>query len=428
MSVSIGQRISQLRKQQKMTQKALADCYFSSTYVSQVENNQKEPSEKFLIHICKRLNVSLDDLLDKDLQVCEEEIETIAAQFWEHLSLTETERAFLQLHACESHRPVVLVRVYGVLLRDYVIRGLIGDAERLHVQAQTLLPADLKELGDQFACMVYYHACGQLFFSKQDFVQADVYMTKAAQYLQCHDESTATLRLLFDLSAVKQRIHNDMSIPLQYSYRLYDILSRSDDKVRFVHAALKVGAQHRLSRYFEYAEKFYREAYDCAARLNDAYTLSFVYYHLGLLHKAKEEWKEAKAYMLKSLLLQQETEVAEKERAYVLKELLVIAMEEKDWEQVDDYLLKVSAIIDQNQEVLNYMDIEVQAIKAKRLLYQGDAVTYERDMERILDHAISKKQYKLVCRFAEQLGRYYQEKRAYKKAARYLVCACDYRY
>ena len=66
---TIGKRIRLLRKQQHLSQMALAETVDKSpTYISLVENGQKGPSLEMLIDVANALKVTMDVLLAEHLE------------------------------------------------------------------------------------------------------------------------------------------------------------------------------------------------------------------------------------------------------------------------------------------------------------------------------------------------------------------------
>ena len=58
--MDLGKTIKSIRKQRGIKQNSFAElCGISQTYLSQIENNQKEPNISVLKTICSNLNVSL---------------------------------------------------------------------------------------------------------------------------------------------------------------------------------------------------------------------------------------------------------------------------------------------------------------------------------------------------------------------------------
>ena len=60
----VGERLSELRKDNGMTQRELSELLsVSVTTISGYENNQNNPNDEIKVHIARILNVSLDYLL-----------------------------------------------------------------------------------------------------------------------------------------------------------------------------------------------------------------------------------------------------------------------------------------------------------------------------------------------------------------------------
>ncbi|HEV8508099.1 MAG TPA: helix-turn-helix transcriptional regulator [Chitinophagaceae bacterium] len=58
--MDLGNTIKTIRKRKEIKQNSFAElCGISQTYLSQIENNQKEPNISVLKTICSHLNVSL---------------------------------------------------------------------------------------------------------------------------------------------------------------------------------------------------------------------------------------------------------------------------------------------------------------------------------------------------------------------------------
>lgn len=64
----LGDKIKQLRKQQKITQEELADKIFVSRQtISNWENNKSYPNMDFIVLISKTFNVTIDKLIKEDV-------------------------------------------------------------------------------------------------------------------------------------------------------------------------------------------------------------------------------------------------------------------------------------------------------------------------------------------------------------------------
>jgi transcriptional regulator with XRE-family HTH domain len=63
----IGHHIRELREERRMTQASVADPAFTAAFISMVESGRALPSMKSLLHIARRLKVSVRQTLPPDL-------------------------------------------------------------------------------------------------------------------------------------------------------------------------------------------------------------------------------------------------------------------------------------------------------------------------------------------------------------------------
>lgn len=62
--INIGKSIKRFRKQRSITQEQLSDCTgLSRSYISDLENNRRDPSLSTLINVSDKLGISLVELL-----------------------------------------------------------------------------------------------------------------------------------------------------------------------------------------------------------------------------------------------------------------------------------------------------------------------------------------------------------------------------
>lgn len=66
-----GEKLRTLRKQQGMTIKELAPLtgYSTHSHISEIENGRKKPPLEFVMKVASLFNVSLDQLLNDDLEL-----------------------------------------------------------------------------------------------------------------------------------------------------------------------------------------------------------------------------------------------------------------------------------------------------------------------------------------------------------------------
>jgi transcriptional regulator with XRE-family HTH domain len=66
-----GEKLRTLRKRRGMTQQELADAlgFAAQSYISSLENNEKEPSAELALRISRMFNISTDQLLQDELEV-----------------------------------------------------------------------------------------------------------------------------------------------------------------------------------------------------------------------------------------------------------------------------------------------------------------------------------------------------------------------
>jgi HTH-type transcriptional regulator, quorum sensing regulator NprR len=422
--MDIGERIRQLRIHQRMTQKKLVNGISSVTYLSRIENGQIKPSRNFLEQISGRLHIPLEDLLEPDIQEKESEIVEMTTAYWKNRTLTNEGLSFLQIHAREMHRPTVLVKIYGALISHYVQQDQMDEAQTAYNMSKQMISVGIEKTKQPLDYMFYYYACGKLFYNIQDFNKADYYYTKAELYIDESSDSIDNAKLYYNLALVKQSIQHDMTTCLQYSYRAYEIFSRHDDIELLMASLITIGSQNRLAGNYTTAMEFLEEAKCYANDLDSAYWNSLVHYHFGQVYKAKGDSSTAEDYFLKSLSYGTNVELGT-QKIYLLRSLLYLAMENKDWVKANQYLSEALDIVNNNEE-MTYLYIEIHSLKAEMYKHRQNERTYEKEMRKVIDMAMEKEQYKLIHQLSKKLGSHYYQERAYKKAADYLMLSLQH--
>ena len=100
----LGLQIQQLRKEQHLTQKELANlCNLHPVYIGQIERGEKNPTIESLFRICQALHTSLSSLLEIfDDREKPDTYPQKAAQLLTHHSLREQKILYQILeNACE---------------------------------------------------------------------------------------------------------------------------------------------------------------------------------------------------------------------------------------------------------------------------------------------------------------------------------------
>ncbi|MFG6113704.1 tetratricopeptide repeat protein [Halobacillus sp. MO56] len=418
--MNVGERIRQLRIHKKLTQGELVKDISSITYLSRIENGQIKPSYSFLKKISKRLTIPLDDLAEQNTVDAEKRISTIFDDFKRDSQLSEEELSFLSMNTKESHPPHILIQLYGILIRYFVHKD-INQAETLYTLSSRVIPNndDNTDIDTDYY-LFYYISCGIYYYKKQLYDRSDHYFTKAERIMD-HKDTLENGKLYYNISLVKQRLMEDKTLGLYYSKNAYDIFEKYGETRMMAMVLITQGVQYHLMKEYDQSLTCLNHAMNLVEDTNES-LLAMIEYNKGRVYQGLHKFEEAIDSYQKSININEKLNIIE-EQIYSLRSLAEVFIEKKHWDEVEKSLVKAFDIAEEYE--MNYMYIELGWMRAYTYKVRGDDFTYEKDMRKFIENGVKLNQQVLVKKMAKELGNYFYEIRAYKKAADHMKLAMD---
>lgn len=418
----VGERIRQLRIHKQLTQKELTEGICSITYLSRIENGQINPSAEFLRKVSKRLGYDLTELSSPNR---DEKTLGIVENYKQNGEITEEELSYLHIKTLDLNSTKINLEIYGVLLKYYTSKGEIEQARSIYKLSKKFISGEMSvELEEEY--FYYFLACGNFFYNLQDFTLANHYYSKGESLLIDKDNLDAA-KLYYNLSLVKQRLYANQEVSLYYSQKAYEIFKKYGESENIIIVLITLGVQYQLNNELDTSMECLKKAEALIMKEKDKERLvsyiAMIQHNMGRIYEKKKDYLDAVAYYLKSME-KFERHSLEQQNVYPLKRLVEIYIELKDWVLVDEYLEKAIAITEKHQLKYDYIRLNMIKLSVKKI--QGNESSYEKGMQKLLDTAIQLNQGALIKKITKELGNHFYEKKAYKKAADFLIKALDY--
>jgi len=185
----LGSKVKQYRKQKNLSQQELADGICTQATVSLMEKKNKVPSIKIILQICRRLNISLSDVLSGLGSGMDEQFEAIsvairredylvAASLLGKLEMTNVQNSFDR----ERYH----------YYRGFVELGAHHRPDEAIFHFNLLLHKTFKMPWDLYA-IVWNVGMASAYLSRHELDKARYYLNEAVSYLddfEWHDEAT----------------------------------------------------------------------------------------------------------------------------------------------------------------------------------------------------------------------------------------------
>ncbi len=418
----VGERIRQLRIHKQLTQKELTEGICSITYLSRIENGQINPSAEFLRKVSKRLGYDLTELSSPNR---DEKTLGIVESYKQKGEITEEDLSYLHIQTLELNSTKVNLHLYGVLLRYYTTKGEIEQARSIYSLSKRFISGEMSEgLEDEY--FYYFLACGNFFYYLQDFNYSVHYYTKADHLLKERDSLDAA-KLYYNLSLIKQRTHANQEISMYYSNKAYEIFEKYEEKEYIITALITLGVQYQLNNDLDNSMECLKKAERIIIEMEGHEKLTsfkgMIQHNIGRVYERKKEYGSAINYYLNSINIFEDPSL-DLQIVHPLRRLVEIYIELKDWVLVDKYLEKALTITEKFQLKHDNILLCLLRLSVKKL--QGNESLYEKGMQKMLDSAIHLNQGILIKRITKELGNHFYDKKAYKKAADYLMKALEY--
>ncbi|MEY8348046.1 helix-turn-helix transcriptional regulator [Bacillus cereus] len=418
--MQIGERIRQIRIHKGLTQGELVSGICSIAYLSKIENGQVKPSASFLKKVSQKLNVEWDFLIEGKNEWIESSILKICEKYKQDESISEAELSSLELYVRDSDSMPLLLKVYGVLIYYHARNYNLLYVTSLVDQASQVIP-DQIETQDKEDYIYYLMAKGLYFFNKEDHVTAyEIY--KKIENMLGPEETVQHAHIYYNISQVRMHLYKDQSISRMYAKKAYKLYRKFNKEQEKIHVLINLAMQYNRDKLPEQAMESLKQAENEAKTNNNPLDVCLIAYNYGKIYQGLQDYANAIPYYEKSLELSDHlTRTVGK--VYILRNLIEIHMERKDWQTVNkliDDAFDILAICD-----VPYAHVQLYGFKAQISKLRGNDDSFEKNMGKAIEMGLEKRQYSLVREFAIELGKYFYNNRAYKQSAKYFEIAAE---
>ncbi|MCI0765001.1 helix-turn-helix transcriptional regulator [Bacillus sp. TL12] len=418
--MQIGERVRQIRIHKGLTQGELVSGICSIAYLSKIENGQVKPSTPFLKKVSQKLNIDWDFLIEGKNEGIESSILKICEKYKQDKSISETELSSLELYVRDTDSIPLLLKIYGVLIYYHTRNNNISYAAPLVDQASHVIPNQV-EAQDTEDYIYYLMARGGYFYSKGDYITAyEIY--KKIESMLGPEETEQHAHIYYNISQIRMHLYKDQSISRMYAKKAYKLYGKFNKEQEKIHVLINLAMQYNRDKLPEQAMESLKQAENEAKTNNNPLDVCLIAYNYGKIYQGLQDYANAITYYGKSLELSDHlTRTAGK--VYILRNLIEIHMERKDWQTVNK-------LIDDAFDILAICDVpdahvQLYGFKAQISKLRGNDDSFEKNMGKAIEMGLEKRQYSLVREFALELGKYFYNNRAYKQSAKYFEIATE---
>ncbi|CAI8963137.1 hypothetical protein EMIT079MI2_650004 [Bacillus sp. IT-79MI2] len=180
--------------------------------------------------------------------------------------------------------------------------------------------------------------------------------------------------------------------------------------------------QYNKDKLPEQAIESLKQAENKVKTNNNPLNVCLTAYNYGKIYQGLKDFANAIPYYEKSLELSDHLPRTA-DKVYILRNLIEIHIERKDWQTVNkliDDAFDILSICD-----IPYAHVQLYGFKAQISKLRGNDDSFERNMEKAIEIGLEKKQYSLVRELALELGNHLYDSRAYKRSAKYFKIAAE---
>ncbi|EOQ07174.1 hypothetical protein KOY_03398 [Bacillus cereus VDM021] len=418
--MQVGERIRQIRIHKGLTQGELVSGICSIAYLSRIENGQIKPSSSFLKKVSQKLDVDCAFLIEGQNEGVESNILKICEKYKQDESISETELSSLELYVRDTDSMPLLLKVYGVLIYYHARNYKLIYVASLVDQASQVIP-DQIETQDMEDYIYYLMAKGLYFFNKEDYVTAfEIY--KKIENMLGPEETVQHAHIYYNISQLRMSLDKDQSISRMYAKKAYKLYGKFNKEQEKIHVLISLAMQYNRGKLPEQAMKSLKQAENEAKTNYNPLNVCLIAYNYGKIYQGLKDYANAIPYYEKSLELS-EYLPRTADKVYILRNLIEIHMERKDWHTVNK-------LIDDAFDILSicdvpYAHVQLYGFKAQISKLRGNYDSFEKNMGKAIEMGLEKRQYPLVREFALELGKYFYNNRAYKQSAKYFEMAAE---
>lgn len=414
--MQIGTKIKELRISKNLSQSQFAKGIASVSLLSKIENNQRRPSDSFLNKLSQKLELDIKFILNDNRESFEDKIHDIFLRAMND-QFSEEDLLLLEIQKFESHRLEIYLEIYSVLLRFHLLQGHYEKAKVVLEQSKNVIP-DCFNDQDQFLSQYQYLLqSAKVYISHQNYYIAHEYLLYCEKLL-AYVSKQESAKFLLCMCLVKSNLFEDKSISLYYAERALRLVENSQYYELILDAKTMVAIQYISLEKYVTSRTILNECLEMAKILGLEEKEAIIYYHLGRGYYLTKQLEVAIEYYLKAIKLNQRyKEVRNLVECY--KGLLEAYFMKKERLHIESYLSEAISVASKHN--LNLLYMELSHMRANLEKERHDYPSYEKQMRNLIEESIRLNQISLARKAASELGKYYYNKGAYKKASHYLL-------
>lgn len=403
----IGKKISYYRNKQGLTQEELAKGICHTTYISKIENGHIDPPEATLIDLCKKLNITLEQLKEdrneKEWNLLKDWAEQIRKK-----NIKGANKFFRinMMTFIDVENPLLLTHYYITSLRYFILIKDEKKATEIYEKIKDSEKYSTKEDDYYFSLGLYEYHYGKFHMSLAYFEQA---------LIKCREDSILKAESYYYIALILSRLRR-VSLSNFYLYKALEIYNERVDLERIIDCNLVLGINFNLMKEYDRAEVYFHKVINAVDRHQKGQlSKGKAYHNLGNIY-AKQNISELAIEMLeKSIDFKDEVDTKSNTLYLLTREFFKVG----DLEKGKEYYKKGIAFV-QKEKDANY-ELKFKVLYAQ---YVGKSSSYHTLLKKAISH-FRNTDPDFASISAELLARYYAKSFQYKKAYKYLQLALD---
>jgi len=290
-----GALIKFYRTQRGITQAELAKGICSVPHLSKIENNSKEANEGTIALLLERLNISLEEMEEKEVT-----IKTLLREFSYHINfylkdgIDQTYQRIKEIeHFIPFSKYIYICELYKY--RYLLLKGLFAEAE-----AQRDLLSKQKKNFSQHENYLFRYYNAIFLILKGQYKSADDLLEKL--YIE-NDHETTSGEFLYHRALVKGFLEQS-GHSIHFGNMALQIFMNQHNFTRILHVLMLLGINYTQSNIYEEAEGCFQHLIRNAELLKEEKMLPQIYHNMGYLQNKMKNVNKALYYYEKSLSLQ----------------------------------------------------------------------------------------------------------------------------
>ncbi|MGL4820669.1 MAG: helix-turn-helix domain-containing protein [Bacilli bacterium] len=408
--MKINIRLKLIRVMNGYTQEEIAQTFCTKVYVSRIESGKVKPSNGYIQHVLKRLNLKEEILLTDSEKIALDCLQ-IVDKYKVNRKLTSNELYLLEFYLAERVDRDECLGVKATLLKYYVCENEINNADRIYE-----VKSNFSHEGTKKDLRWFKSALGDYWYSKQNFSVARVAIEEALEILE--GDPLEFTYLYYSLSLLIQRIDLNYEEAIGYCLRALDCANRYGIKDMQINCEISMGVLNYLSKQFDTAVLYFERAQTKLSKTDSREVM--LMYHRGRILEEQGEYTLAKQYFEDVLKL---IPNFQKERIYPIRRLVELHYQSGMYREARLFVEEGLEIVKRYK--LEYLEIEMirlHLVLCRKLNIDGD---YENGMKTLVEQARESKSKGQVRMYARELADHFYSRGAYKHAAYYYRLVLD---